>query len=171
MTVDDGELVVRGRLPGGVAPDGGTARYYAAAPPDARASFTGSGLPHASWEQAMFNTPHRGVVKVSYNGRFEVRLANTPGTYYARCGSERVPPTLFLEYTVDGAPKRTSVQVAPGLAFRDLTYPASRRDAAFYRSSYAGPARSQEQILRASGYPAPPAQGSPPGHWGDRPPL
>jgi hypothetical protein len=160
-------------------PDEGTQIvYFAAAPADRRASFSGAGLPFASFEQAMHETPNRGVVtpladQPGVDTQVTVQLAAVPNAYYASLGTVYVPPTLYLRFVSGGKAYTQAVPVPGqfGAPYRTLTYPGfsntrARRDATFYEVPEQ-PARSQEAILRASEYPERQAAN----FWGDRPPV
>jgi hypothetical protein len=149
------------------APDDGVVRYEAAAPPDFRSSFTGSGLPFANAEHAFENTPNRGTARVGADRALEVRL-RTPNSFYVGLGTVVVPPTLFVSYVTRGEPRREAFQVANGVPFRSLTYPKTRGGSGFY----AVPeqlVRSQEAILHAGRYPE--ENREPHDFWGGRPPV
>jgi hypothetical protein len=163
----DGEdILVRGLLSIKSAPDGGQIYFLAAAPPDYRSSFSGSALPFANADQAFYNTPNRGVVKVALDGSFEITL-RVPNSYYVGHGTVRVPPTLHIVYYNRGERVSSSLQVSEGVPYRSLTYPAKRANAMFY-SPYDSDARSQEEILRASAYPD--VNTEAPNFWGSKPP-
>lgn len=170
--VHHADTVVRGRLRG-PAPDGGVVHFYAAAPAERRASFTGSGLPFATAEQAFFRTPNRGTLAVGPDGAFEARL-RAPNAYAVGLGTALVPPTLYLWYTSGGARYEAQTPVGDvAVPFRALTWPqrppaAARKDATFYTPVDVF-VRSQEQILRDGAYPDEPKM--PPNFWGLRPPL
>lgn len=158
------DIIVRGTLPS--PSDDGVIHYIAAAPPDYRSSFSGSGLPYASAEQAFYNTPNRGSTRVGVAGGWEVKMV-APSAYYADGGMERVPPTLYLAYMSGGRHVRTSVRVSEGVPFRTLTHDDRRTSAVFYAPGNDGMVRSQEEILRASAFPA--VNVMPPDFWGGRP--
>lgn len=145
--------------------------YFAAAsPPDYRYTYTGSGLPFASEEQAFDNTPNVGRVTVN-NGKFEIQLMY-PNSYMIGLGSVTVPPTLFLEYVdaVAGETRHVQVKLSEGIPYRMLTYPyknCARKDAMFYSNHGCLPVRSQEAILRSAGFPS--TNTMPKNHWGLKP--
>lgn len=151
-------LVVTGRLLR--KPDLNTVvRYAAASPADHNGCFSGSGLPFTSEAQAFDTTPNKGVLEVGVDGEYSVQLL-LPNSYYRRLGSDLVAPTLYVAYRCDGQDVTLSTVICPSIPFRTLTYPAARHDVMFYdRGSHdlLNPdrdARTQERMLRESGYPA-----------------
>lgn len=163
--IDDRDLEVRILLDS--YPDAGSVYFIAAAPPDFRTSFSGSGLPFASSSQAFYNTPNRGTVSASFDREIKLRLRN-PGSYYVSHGTVLVPPTVHLIYYVNEQRVTASVQVSHGVPYRSLTYPNLRTGAGFYTNKHQDTVRSQESILRASAYPS--INKEAPDFWGGRPP-
>ena len=157
------DVTFSGKLP--QQPDDGTAYYIAAAPPDYRSSFTGSAMPFVDSEQAFYNTPNRGSVRVREDGSFDVHLV-MPNSYYVGLGTVRVPPTLHVSYQVSGQRVQKAMQISRGVPFRSLTYPNTRTSPVFYASE-AQYIRSQEQILHASSYPD--INAEPDNFWGEKP--
>jgi hypothetical protein len=165
--------VVTGRLL--EMPDSMKLTYVAAAPVEWRSSFTGSGLPFTSKDQAFHNTPNQGTAMVNEADRsFRVPLT-IPGAYYVGLGTVLVPPTLFLTFTTQQGRKSvvTHVPVDQPVAFRFNTYPmqftAPRASPEFYKIVPEPLARSQEAILRASAYPTDNVM--PRNFWGTKPPV
>lgn len=153
-------------------PDDGYVRFFAASPPDYRYSFSGSGLPYASPEQAFEGTPNAGKVKVS-GGMVDITLLH-PNAYYVGLGTVYVPPSVHIWYISGGVRKDASIKINDGIPFRMLTYPQyptrPRIGPEFYTPAYTF-ARSQEQILRDSAYPPPGVHEMPRNFWGLRPPI
>jgi hypothetical protein len=163
MRASDTDVRFEGRLDR--MPDGGVAQYMAAAPPDYRSSFSGSALPYANAQQAFYNTPNRGEVRINADGSFVVNLT-MPNSYYTDGGTVKVPPALHLMYVVNGQTQQAQMQVSNGVPFRGLTYPSKRHGPLFY--DHESPLiRSQEAILRAGGYPE--VNIEPDSFWGGRP--
>ena len=170
----DAQLVVRGRVNDYIKD--GKLYYIAAAPPDYRATFSGSGLPFANQVQAFQHTPNKGYVTVNgYGSEFEINLM-TPNAYYVGLGTVYVPPTLYLEFvSQNGVKRNVSVKLSDGIPYRSLTHPgpgqntAPRSGPMFYATQFYLPVRSQEQILRDSGYPQENKMNS--DFWGLKPPL
>lgn len=166
------DVVIKGRVNEMVAGD--TIYYIAAAPPDYRATYTGSALPFANQADAFEGTPNVGKVKVSAaNGSFEIQLMY-PNSYMVGLGSVQVPPTVYLEYkNVNGQVRKVQVKVSEGIPYRSMTYPyarCARKDATFYSVHHCLPIRkNQEQILRDSAYPE--KNSMPSNHWGLKPAL
>lgn len=69
-------------------------RYLAAAPPDFRDSYAGSGLPFPNETIAYDNTQNKGKVDIK-DGKFEFRLAY-PNSYYINGGSTMVKPHVNI---------------------------------------------------------------------------
>lgn len=160
------DLIVFGRIKEPV--QDGVIRYVAASPPDYRSTYTGSGLPFANHSQAFDNTPNKGVVSLVDN-TFEIKLM-FPNSYYIGLGTVMVPPTVFVYYvTNEGVERQVPIQVSEGIPYRSLTYPGIRKDSMFYSSGWSLPVRTQEQVLRDSGYPN--INSMDVNHWGLKPPL
>lgn len=150
-------IVVNGRLLRTPDPDT-EVRYIAASPPDHNGSFSGSGLPFASEEQAFDSTPTSGTLTIGVGGVYTVRIMY-PNSFYRHLGSDLVAPTLYIAYRSGGTPVTIESLLGPAIPFRTLTYPAARHDVSFYdRGSHDElhpdrDVRTQERILRESGYP------------------
>jgi hypothetical protein len=151
--------------------------YFAASPPDYRTTYTGSGLPFHSYDQAFDNTPNIGKVNVN-NGKFKIELM-FPNSYMVGLGSVTIPPTLYLRYKLlNGEVKKVSIKISEGIPYRMLTYPGSisggskscaRNSAMFYSNHHCLPVRTQEQVLRDSGFPG--RDHLPENYWGLKPAL
>lgn len=148
------DLVVHGNL--NEIADDGELSYIAAAPADHRFSFMGSGLPFATPEQAFMHTPNKGVVEVGVDGAFKIKLRH-PNSYYTALGSKLMGPSITLSYHSSGERRIINIDVAGIIPYRLLTYPKgtsySRSDPTFYKGTDILPIRTQEHILRDSGYP------------------
>lgn len=149
--------IVRGRLLR--LPDQDSAvRYAAASPPDHNGSFSGSGFPFASEQQAFDTTPNTGSMSVGADGSYTVQVLY-PNSYYRRLGSDLIAPTLYISYLCNKQLVTVSTPLGESIPFRTLTYPAARKDVLFYdRGSHDEThpdrdVRTQECILRESGYP------------------
>ena len=151
-----------------------TILYWASNPADRIISFSGSGLPFANPEQAYENSKNVGAVK-AVNRQFSFNI-DMPNSYYVGLGSLYVPPHIHFKVCEPGSDNQFhTIKLGEGIPFRTLTYPApptnnSRRDATFYENRGAEnyfQVRSQEQILRDSGYPS--SNTMPDNFWGLKP--
>lgn len=164
---DGQHIIFSGRVAGSVYDNNMT--FAAASPPDRHASFSGSGLPFTCASQAFDHTKNIGTVKVGPLGDFIVKC-QMPNAYYIGLGTTYVQPTLYFSWKDGhGNMKNRSVAVAPGIAYRKLTYPWQRTNASFYDGMWDLPVRTQEQILRDSAYNA--SHESSPNFWGLKPPV
>jgi len=142
----------------------GDIEYLAAAPPDYRQTFTGSGLPFGSKAQAFSMTPNKGSVKI-VNGEAELLLM-LPNSYYD--GFENlVGPYVDVMYETTAGPRHLTIRLDNAVPFRLLDYPEKRTSPTFYEGGWQLPVRTQEQILLASGYP--PKNEMPDNFWGLKP--
>jgi hypothetical protein len=142
--------------------------FKAAAPPDFRASYTGSGLPFASPAMAFENTKSHGKVQLE-NRKCSITIA-LPNSYYVALGTVLVPPTIYIQYVSHLDTVETiEIQVDESIPYRTLTYQNKRTSPMFYtNTSPVLPVRSQEQILRDSAYPTC-TMTMPVNHWGLKP--
>lgn len=172
MTSDSSkDIIVQGIIRENV--DNNEIYYIASAPPDYRATYTGSGLPFATQEQAFDNSPNFGKVVLTDN-TFDIRLM-FPNSYYVGLGTVIVPPTLYIQYVsaITKEKRNITIKLSDGIPYRMLSYPIehtrARTDAMFYKDGWEMPVRTQEQILRDSGYPSVNKMHS--NFWGLKPPL
>jgi hypothetical protein len=170
---DNGDIIVRGQVNN---LDVEKIMYWAAAPPTYGTSFSGSGHPYPNPIVAFDRTPNRGVAKIQ-NGSFEFRM-KYPNSYYVGLGSLYIPPHVNFKLCLNGKDendpgnKTSTIVIDDGIPFRTLTYPAPpskkpRVSPMFYCEPWHG-ARTQEQILRQSGYPS--TNKTPDNFWGTKPP-
>jgi hypothetical protein len=160
-------ITVNVSLPG--PPDDGRLIYFAAAPAFRHASYTGSGLPYASAKQAMQSSPNRGLLK-NVGTNFTITIPSVPGSFYTGLGTRLVPPTIFIAYKRNNKDISTAIPLnIQALPYRLLTYPSTRNNSLFYDGSKL-PVRSQEEVLRSSGYPIDTLT-TPTNHWGLKPPM
>lgn len=159
--------------------DQGRVQWLAAAPPDHRASYAGSGLPFPNPSAAFYGTPNKGILTVDPvmgKGSEPIRL-KMPNSYYVCVGSHLIPPRLYLLYQHHGEKRKISITLSTGIPYRSLSYPPARplTGAMFYAGGWEMPVRTQEQILRDAAYPKQNTVGirnaSPALHWGLKPPL
>lgn len=168
----DGEFTVKGYTNVG-SNNEATIMFWAPNPPDYRTSFSGSGIPFPNPDIAFENTPNRGSV-VTQGGSFEFKV-RYPNAFYLGLGSKYVEPTVFVKIC-DGTnnTKIHNITLGKGIPFRMCTYPPTtknvrpRNGPLFYSGRINLPIRSQEQILRDSGYPS--NNVIPDNFWGNTPP-
>ena len=151
--VNDTDLVINGTLKGisGV----NEIKYIASAPANYRTSFPGSGLPFPSAHTAINDTMNKGTTSVGASGNFTIKI-KYPNSYYTGLGTVKVPPTVYCKYNVNGQEKNFQITLGEGIPYRRLTYPIEKRprnSATFYEDGWKMPVRTQEQILKDSGYP------------------
>lgn len=152
---ENGNITVSGTLKDNVK--NATVVYWAGSPPNYRSSFSGSGLPYANPQQAFDRSPNVGAVKTT-DGTFSFNIYY-PNAYYVGLGSLYVSPHVHIKVCQNG--KETgyhSIKLSEGIPFRTLTYPAPpsknpRISPMFYNNTNL-PIRTQEDILRDSGYPS-----------------
>jgi hypothetical protein len=146
--------------------------YIASAPPEFRASYSGSGLPYANPSQAFDNTENQGTITLDHMGKSEIRISY-PNAYYAGLGTDYIPPTVYLNYNNGFSDKVVSIKLSDGIPYRMLTYPirgtVPRKDVMFYNGMWELPVRTQEQVLRDSAYP--PLNKMHANFWGLKPPV
>lgn len=165
----DGEYTVRGKIN---SLGNTTIMYWAANPPTYCNSYSGSGLPYPNPDIAYENTPNRGLVKTN-NGNFEFNL-RFPNAYYIGLGSVYVEPICHIKICNSKSDKKIhTIKLGNGIPFRMLTYPQepltkSRANPNFYKGGFELPIRTQEKILRDSGYPD--SNKMSPNFWGMKPP-
>lgn len=152
----DGEILIEGKLKENIPNT--NIFFWAPCPPDYRQSYSGSGLPFANPQMAFENTPNTGNVFADKNGffRFRIRL---PNSYYVGLGTVYRPPQVQIRVRNEKRDSTHTIDLGDGIPFRMLTYPpppntAPRCSPLFYNQRYKLPdARTQEQILRDSGFP------------------
>ena len=153
VSAGNGEMLVQGRLRNHDAD--AKIIYWAASPPGYRTSYTGAGLPFPNPEVAYENTPNKGVAQ-AVNGAFEFRV-HAPNAYYTGLGSVYMPPHILYKVCDSrNSQKVHTLKLGEGIPYRTMTYPSHpvpRATPEFYKGREKIPARSQEQILRDSGYP------------------
>ena len=131
--------------------------YYAPNSPTYCSSYSGSGLPYSSPSVAFEDTPNKGVVTTTDGGNFTFKI-RYPNSYYVGIGTNYIEPHIFIKLC--GSKNVYTMKLGDGIPFRLLTYPsppalAPRKNPLFYyNKDGTHPLRSQEQILRDSGYPS-----------------
>lgn len=91
-------------------------RYIAAAPPDFRLSYMGSGLPYATADMAYDNTRNKGTVALDSNKSFRITIVR-PNAYYKDNGSVLVNP--HVQFSV--GKEMFDVQLGLPIANRSLS--------------------------------------------------
>lgn len=172
-TVEDigtGDFLVRGILPNGAGDS--QIVFWAASPPDMRKSFAGSGLPFPNPEIAFEHSQNKGIA-YAQNGEFTFKI-KYPNSFYANLGTVFVPPTVYIRIC-NGEEKGEimAIRVGKPIPYRALTYPPMpmerpRNGPDFYQPQNRLTLRSQEQILRDSGYPTNGEMAT--DFWGGKPP-
>ncbi len=172
------DITVKGEIQNTV--NGGIIHYEAPNPIDRLSSFSGSGLPFVNYQQAFDNTPNRGNIELSTNNYFSIDIL-MPNSYYVGLGTVLIPPSLFIKYHNGEKQVTVPIKVNQAVPYRSLTYPislehASRKNSLFYSGMWDLPVRTQEQILRDSGYPEtfnrqPQHKSIPVNFWGAKPPV
>ena len=94
-------------------------RFWAAAPADLRLSYSGSGLPFASEEMAMYNTPNQGTITTNEYGEFEFDLF-APNSYYTCQGINFIQPQIHI-FNKD-TQKQYTLELGPGIPNRSLRH-------------------------------------------------
>lgn len=126
-------------------PQDGNVYYIAAAPPDLRTTFTGSGLPFISLEQGFENTPNTGIIHANGSNVIQVPLV-FPNMVYQNsviC----IPPTLFLKYMYNGKYVYIKMKISNvAYPYRDVRYGKKH-------ITECEIVKSQEQYLRDTSYP------------------
>jgi len=150
--------------------------YWAANPAALLQSYSGSGLPFYSPDQAFSNMVNGGSI-ITDGKSFEFKLFY-PNSYYVGLGSVYVPPQVYIKICNPNVKSNVQViNLGNGIPFRTLTYPSppskNHRNTPLFYTNNKLSFRSQEQILRDSAYPVfnilPPK--TPDNFWGLKPPI
>lgn len=148
----------------------GTVHYLAAAPADHRTNFSGSGLPFPSFRAAVDRTPNSGIVRGQPGQTVEIELYYPNA--YRNFENGVVPPAVHIAWkTSEDSWDRKIMILGPRIPFRALTHNPLRYqlDKMFYDGTHELEVRTQEQVIRESGYPR--KHGEPENVWGTRPRL
>ncbi len=170
-----GSYIVKGKLKGALSQlalsQDVYLKFWAANKPTYILSYAGSGLPYPNEEIAFQDTNNIGAVKTIGN-EFTFNL-EYPNSYYKHLGKKYVPPQvkfMFCDGKNKGMSKVYTINLGNGIPFRSLTW-NKRRDwnngPLFYCNENL-PIRTQEDILRQSGYPC--RNREPSNFWGMKPP-
>ena len=152
----DGNVVVKGRLK--IDKPNVRIVYWAANPPDPTYSFSAAGLPFPSPEIAFENSVNRGSM-ITDDRDFEFKIYY-PNSYYVGLGSLYMSPHVFIKICDPDYNNIESIKLGEGIPYRTLISPAPpsknpRVSPLFYYNKNLEnmDVRSQEKILRDSGYP------------------
>ena len=108
-------------------------KFWAAAPGDLRLSYSGSGLPFASPEQAYFESSNTGELQTCENGKFAFKLW-APNSYYTCQGTKLIRPHVHLCASGNGlAPRKYDLKLGPGIPNRSLRHLDGRPDRSYGR--------------------------------------
>ena len=127
--------------------------YIAAQSPDYLQSYTGAGLPFPDAISAYENTRNSGKFQPR-SRKFSIKL-QFPNSYYSHLGTRLIPPHVRLTIFHNSESKVEFIELGENAPFRTLSYqskPVPRMTPNFYDRSHLKQQRSQESILRASGY-------------------
>ena len=126
--------------------------FWAGAPATLGVSFSGSGLPFFDAQQAFTNSPNIG--KFTPNMKKSIIRLQTPNSYYSHLGTRLIQSCVSIKVTYENVSVVELVELGEAAPYRLLSYPSTRKSPMFYDRSHLTSARSQESILRASGYPS-----------------
>ena len=103
--------------------DNNTIFYIAAGPPNYMTTYSGSGLPFYSKEQALFNTPNKGKVIVNTNNEAIIKLYY-PNSYNEDVGNIVVKPHVTLFYYSNSiiVEKKIILSKGKGSSFEETNY-------------------------------------------------
>jgi hypothetical protein len=142
VTYNVQELQIMGQIEDVV--DNGVLEFLAAAPPEVRPSYHGTGLPWSSRSQAMDNTPNIGKLQVTSNKEFSFKVVQ-PNAYYD--DGKLVTPCVELYYQTNGV-LQTKILALDDIhvSDRSLRYSSHRTSPEFYQQPTSG-ARTQAEIF------------------------
>ena len=127
--------------------------FLAAKKPDLIQSYTGSSLPFPDGIVALQNTTNKGSFTTDKKD-FSINL-DYPNAYYSYLGTRIILPHVKLEIKNRYFKETVIVELNEIAPFRLLSYqsnPVPRADPHFYKRPVEKKTRSQEEILRMSGY-------------------
>ena len=127
--------------------------YLAAAAPDYGQSYSGSALPFPDAIIAFENTQNQGSFHPE-TSKFAIKLA-FPNAYYSHVGTRLIPPHVRINVGTNTSKESHVIELGDVAPFRLLSYqsnPVPRSNPTFYDRSHLTKPRSQEKILRESGY-------------------
>lgn len=159
--LNDVDIIIEGTMNETI--ENNTIFFTAPSPPDMMTSFSGSGLPYVTKEQAFYNTPNKGIVKLNKKN-FVIKLFR-PNSYYVDFNTLKRP---HVEIYYNNSKKMIDIDLSfEKISYRSLQYPPLRKiqKEMFYARKM--PIRSQEKILRDSEYND---INESPDFWGLKPP-
>lgn len=128
--------------------------YVAAKPPDYRQSYSGSALPFPDAQIAFEKSQNYGAHKIKDSIAITIDF---PNSYYSHVGTRLILP--YVRININDSYKNLIesgiVNLGEIAPFRLLSYPSEpvpRDSPLFYSRSHLTKPRSQESILRSSGY-------------------
>ena len=131
-----------------------TVSYIKPNPPNYIQSFTGSALPYNDALVAFENTENRGSFRPT-SSKFSIML-KFPNAYYSHLGTRLMPPHVRITVHNGISSESKIIELTEAAPFfRLLSYqsnPVPRVSPTFYDRSHLQKPRSQEEILRSSGY-------------------
>ena len=168
-----GNYIVNGKLKSHLSSiaSNGLIKYWAANPPTHSFSYVGSRMPYPNEDVAFDNTPNQGVAEI-IDGQFTLNIFY-PNSYYDNLGKKYIKPRVQFKICDENNNDISStyiINIGEGTPFRTLTWPKERdwnKGPMFYCNNNL-PVRTQEQILKDSGYPT--TNSTPPNFWGKDPP-
>ena len=135
-----------------VNPDDGIVRIQAAAPPDTRYSYHGSGLPHPNTRSAFVTAGQQLQLQLVQNTvSFTMKM---PNAYYTDFNGTLVGPEVLVGYIVNGVEQVHQIPLANPVPYRSLQWSIDRVEHGpmFYQKDDVW-ASTQEEVLRRKGQP------------------
>ena len=152
FSMPSGNFMVQGTVNPGHA--GATLKFWAANPMTPTGSAAGAGMPFPNPDIAYDNSVNQGAVLVGPAGQFQFMI-RYPNAFYIQGGAIKVEPCVHYRICGPGSDNQIhTIQLGNGVPYRSQTYPPERKGPEFYSGRDQLPLRTQEQILRASGYPS-----------------
>jgi hypothetical protein len=152
FAMPSGNFMVQGAV--NFAHAGSTLVFWAANPMTPTGSAAGAGMPFPTPDIAYDNTVNRGSVLIGPAGQFQFMI-RFPNAYYTQGGAIKVEPCVHYRICGPGSDNQIhTITLGNAVPYRSQTYPTARKGPEFYASRLHLPLRSQEEILRASGYPS-----------------
>lgn len=111
-----------------------TIRYMAAAPPDVRSSYSGSGLPAPNMHHAFSGGHVCGITSINISNIVKLTIP-PPNSYWTECGMVLIPPTVYVIYTHNNGKRalHKHILMEEVIPFRDIQHAPYRTDPVFYQ--------------------------------------